>query len=308
MPHKMARVSMHSLYRFCEPRPLLRLVWGAVFAAAAGIVPAAQTPQQAAASDLDQTLHRVGRRLEQWYSRAQTVVSQETVWIQPLRADMSPADIPRRLAFELRVDWNPSRTGAAAVPEANVLRQPLGGQEQVLGDPGCIDPKPVSPEPLGILLPARHAESAFTLRGTARVNDRRALVIDYRGLSTVPPDIQWTGECVSVGLHGQSRGRIWVDAETYDVLRMSDRLVGTFELAVPREVVRRGAAPTMVIERAESTIRYRHVQFDDPREVLILPEAIDAVSVWRGTTVRRYRISQRFSSYRRYLTDARLLN
>jgi len=299
---------MDSLFRCCEPRPFPRLVWAVVFAAVAGVVPAAQTPRQAADPDLDQTLRRVGRRLEQWYSRAQTVVSQETVWIQPLRADMSPADFPRRLAFELRVDWNPSRTGTAELPEANVLRQPLGDQKRVLGDPGCIDPKPVSPEPLGILLPARRAESAFTLRGTARVNDRRALVIDYRGLSTVPPEIEWTGECVSVALHGQSRGRIWVDAETYDVLRMNDRLVGTFELAVPREVVRRGAAPTMVIERAESTIRYRQVQFDDPREVLILPDAIETVSVWRGTTVRRYRISQRFSGYRRYLTDARLLD
>jgi hypothetical protein len=303
----MARVFVHSLSRFCE-RPLPRLVWAAVFAAAAGVVSAAQRPQQAADLDLDQTLGRVGSRLEQWYSRAQTVVSQETVWIQALGADMSPADFPRRLAFELRVDWNPSRTGAASPPEANVLRQPLGGQEQAPGEPGCIDPKPVSPEPLGILLAARRAESTFTLRGTARVNDRRALMIDYRGLSTVPPEIEWAGECVSVALHGQSQGRIWVDAETYDVLRMSDRLVGTFELAVPREVVRRGAAPTMVIERAESTIRYRHVQFDDPREVLTLPEAIDTVSVFRGTTVRRYRISQRFSGYRRYLTDARLLN
>jgi hypothetical protein len=285
------------------------LICAAAVAAVASVVSAAQTPQRDTNADLEETLLRVGRRLEQWYSRAQTVVSEETVWIQRLRADMSPADVPRRLAFELRVDWNPSRTNAKGVPEANVLRQPLDDQRQAgRDDAGCVDPKPVSPEPLGILLRTRRAESEFSLGGTTRINGRRALVLDYRGRNTVPPEIQWTGECVSVALHGRSRGRIWVDAATYDVLRMNDRLVGTFELAVPRELVRRGAAPTMIIEQAESTIRYRHVQFDDPREVLTLPEAIDSVAVWRGTSVRRYRVSQRFSGYRRYLTDARLLD
>ena len=305
MPHTMARVVRHTGRLFGLPR----LVWAAGLAAAAGIVPAAQTPQQAVNANLDQTLLHVGRQLEQWYSRAQTVVSEETVWIQPLRADMSPADFPRQLAFELRVEWDPSRTSAAGLPEAYVLRQALAEQRQAArDDPGCLDPKPVSPEPLGILLPARRAESEFTLRGTARVNDRRALVIDYRGRATVPPNVQWTGECVSVALHGRSRGRIWVDAETYDVLRMNDRLVGTFQFDVPEEFVRRGAASTMIIEQAESTIRYRRVHFENPREVLTLPEAIDSVAVWRSNAVRRYRVSQRFSGYRRYLTDARLLD
>jgi hypothetical protein len=270
---------------------------------------AAQTPQPRTDANLEETLLRVGRRLEEWYSRARTVVSHETVWIQPLRADMSPVDVPRRLAFELRVDWDPGRSGTGALPEATVLRQALGPEGRAeRDDPGCVDPKPVSPEPLGILLTARRAESEFTLGRRARVNDRPALVIDYRGRSTVPPEIQWTGECVSVALHGRSRGRIWVDAETYDVLRVTDRLVGTFELDVPRELQRRGAAPTMTIESAESTIRYRHVQFDNPRELLMLPEAVDSVTVWRGAGVRRYRISQRFSDYRRYLTGGRLLN
>ncbi|MGH7339397.1 MAG: hypothetical protein ACREKH_02815 [Candidatus Rokuibacteriota bacterium] len=305
----MARVFMDNLRPRRGPGRLPWLVWAAVFASSAGVVvPSAQIPQQAGDADLEQTLLRVGRRLEQWYSRAQTVVSEETVWIQPLGADMSPSDVPRRLAFELRVDWDPSRTSAAGEPEATVLRQALGLERGAArSDHGCVDPKPVSPEPLGILLPARRGESSFTPGGTAQVNDRRALVIDYRGLGTLPPVIHWSGECVSVALHGRSRGRIWVDAETYDVLRLSDRLVGTFELPVPQELVRRGAAPTMIIERAETTIRYRHVQFEDPREVLTLPDAVDTVAIWRGTAVRRYRISQRLSRHRRYLTDARLL-
>lgn len=292
--------------------PAGRLIWAALLAVAVGMVgmpSAAQTLQPA--DDLEQTLRRVGRRLEQWYSRAQTVVSRETVWIQPLRADLTPVDFPRRLAYELRVDWDPEREDAAGAPQANVLREVLSVNgrppESDRSGPGCVDPKPVSPEPLGLLLPARLDESEFSLVGTGQVSGRATLLIDYRGLATVPPDIQWTGECVSLTLHGRSRGRVWVDAETYDVIRMDDRLVGTFEFDVPREYVRRGAARRMTIERAESSTRYRRVRFEDPDEALMLPEAIDTVTVLRGSGVQRFRISQRFSEYRRYVTGARLL-
>lgn len=286
-----------------------RLIWAAVLAVAAGVPAAAQMPEPG--DPLGGTLLRVGRRLEQWYSRAQTVVSRETVWIQPLRADLSPVDFPRRLAYELRVAWDPDRTDEAGTPRPSVLREVLsidGRPARDLSDLGCVDPKLVSPEPLGILLPARLGESEFALVGTGRMNGRPTLMIDYRGVAAVPPDIRWTGECVSVTLHGRSRGRIWVDAERYDVLRMDDRLVGTFEFDVPREYVRRGAARRMIIERAESSIRYRRVQFENPDEALMMPEAIDTVTVLRGSGVQRFRISQRFSEYRRFLTDARLLH
>ena len=297
---------MHAIYRFLRAGGLrpARLIWVAVLAAAAVLPSAAQTPVPG--DELGQTLLRVGQRLERWYSRAQTVVSRETVWIQPLRADLTPVDFPRRLAYELRVAWNPDLTGSAGAPQPSVLRETLnvGGRPD---DPGCVDPKPVSPEPLGILLPARLGESEFSLAGPGRVSGRPALLIDYRGLAAVPPDIRWTGDCVSVTLHGQSRGRLWIDADSYDVLRMDDRLVGTFEFDVPREYVRRGAARRMIIERAESSIRYRQVQFEDPHEALMLPDAIDTVTVLRGSGVQRFRISQRFSEYRRFLTDARLV-
>lgn len=290
------------------PVRLGRLIWAAGLALGVAASGAAQAPPPA--GDLAEALLRVGRRLEQWYSRAQTVVSTETVWIQPLRADLTPVDLPRRLAYELRVAWDPEETGSARTSRPSVLRQvlsvngrPARGEE----DPGCVDPKPVSPEPLGILLPARLSESEFSFAGVGRTDGRRTLLLDYRGRAAQPPDIIWADECVTVSLPGRSRGRIWIDAETYDVLRMDDRLVGSFEFDVPREYVQRGAAPRMAVERAESSIRYRPVRFDDPSEILLLPHAIDTITVLRGSGVQRYRISQRFSGYRRFLTDGRLL-
>lgn len=280
-----------------------------MLAGLAAAPPAAQSRRPA--PDLEDTLLRVGSRIEEWYARAQRIISRETVWIQPLRADLMPGDVPRRLAFDLRVAWEPERTGPRGIPEASVLREMLsinGRPARESTDPGCVDPKPVSPEPLGLLLPARQRDSEFSLAGTSRVDGRTAVMVDFRGRSTLPAEIQWTEQCVSVSVPGRSRGRIWIDAERYDVLRFDDRLIGQFEFDVPREFVRRGAAASMVIERAESSIRYKRVEFHDPPETLFLPASIDTVTVIRGRITQRTRITQRFTDHRRFLTDGRILN
>ena len=267
----------------------------------------AEPPPQ---SEFDDTMSRLSRRIEQWYARAASIMSTENVWIQPLRADMSPLEFPRRLAFELRVEWDPARSDARGAPIANVVREPMriNGRLPSTSDPGCMDPKPVSPEPLAMLLPARLHEAVFTPAGTARVEGRAAIMIDYRGNPSLPDEITWTDECVSLLLPGRSRGRLWVDAETFDVLRVDDRLVGTFSFEVPRAQVRRGASRSMVIERADSSIRYRRVAFSDPEESLWLPASIESVTVIRGAGTQRTRITQRFSDYRRFLTAGRLVD
>jgi hypothetical protein len=282
-------------------------------ALAAGVVPAPTAAQREAIpqGELGKTLALVGQRVESWYGRAQSVVSRETVVIQPLRSDSTPADIPRRLVFELRVGWEADPESPAGPAVASVLRQPVsvGGRPARPGqESGCMDPKPVSPEPLAMLLPERLRESEFSAAGLGREGRRSALMIDFRGVIAAPPSITWTGECVSVSLPGRSRGRVWVDASTYDVLRIDDRLIGSFTLDVPRDQVRRGAASTMVIERAETSIRYRRVEFQNPHEALMLPASIDTLTVIRGVTTQRVRMTQRLSDYRRFLTGGRIVD
>jgi hypothetical protein len=289
---------------------MLRWFLGLVLVAGGTSAPMS-AQQQRPSGDLTKTLALVGQRVESWYRRAQSVVSRETVVIQPLRADSTPSGVPRRLVFELRVGWEADPDKPEGPLVASVLRQPVGPRWRSSGGgeaAECMDPKPVSPEPLAMLLPERLSESEFSAAGTGRVDRRAALMIDFRGIVASPPSVTWTGECVSVSLPGRSRGRVWVDAATYDVLRIDDRLVGEFTLDVPREQVRRGAAPTMVIERAESSIRYRQVEFQDPQEALILPTSIDTLTVIRGVATRRVRITQRFSDHRRFLTGGRMVD
>ena len=80
-----------------------------------------------------------------------------------------------------------------------------------------------------------------------------------------------------------------------------------FDFRVPREHQRRGSPTFMTIERADSSIRYRRVTFEDPAETLMLPVEVDTVTVIRGGSIQRTRITQRFSGFKRFIGDARIV-
>jgi hypothetical protein len=254
-------------------------------------------------------LTRVGERVERYYGRAQSIVSEETVRLEPLGHDLLwDGTHVRRLVYELRVAWGPTTDGKA--PEASVLRQlvSVNGRPAREGDePGCMDPKPVSPEPLAMLLPGRQSDYRFTHAGTRRTRGASTVMLDFKSMNPGPPDIQWKGECVSVDLPGRWRGRVWLDEATGDVVRLDEQLIGMFDLPAPKEHVRRGSASSMTIERVNSSIQYRAVAFEDPHETLMLPESIVTLQVVRDSGSPRLRIMQTFSKYRRFVTDARIV-
>lgn len=288
---------------------MLRL--GATLTLAVGLAaaPAAQEPVRGA--DAAVTIERVGARVVEWYARAQSIVATEDVWITPLRVDMSRAEPPRRLGYELRVAWEPDSTAPGALPEPSIVRQVLsinGRPPRAGEEPQCMDPKAVSPEPLMMFLPAERGDFKFTHAGTARVDGRPAMTIDYKAIVDGDPTITWTKQCVNVSLPGRAFGRVWVDAETYDVLRIDEHLAGLFEFDVPLEQQRQGGARSMIIERADTSIRYRRVHFRDPDDTLLVPAQIDSTTVIRSGTIRRTHISQRFSGYRRFIGDVRILD
>ena len=289
--------------RVHRPSPYAALVVGLAI-----VLPAATRSEPA--TDLTALLTRVGQRVEQYYVRAQSIVARETVRIQPLGPDLSPVGFGRRLAYELRVAWNP-QPAPGTLPEATVLREILtvnGRGPRQSDDAACMDPKPVTPEPLGMLLASRRAEYVFSFAGTTRNMDGRpAVMLDFKPVAAGEADIQWEEKCVTISLPGRSRGRIWIDAATDDVLRLDDHFVGLFEFRVPPKLAGLSGQSHMVVERADSSIRYRPVEFRDPDERLILPALIDTVTLIRGAGMPRVRITQQLSDYRRFLTDGRLV-
>src|SRR5262245_52009885 len=73
---------------------------------------------------LDEALARTGRRVEEYYARARTIVATERVLIQPLSADLLSTGLGRRLVYELRVEWEPPLSGEPA-GTASVVRRLL---------------------------------------------------------------------------------------------------------------------------------------------------------------------------------------
>lgn len=277
-------------------------------ATTAALSPGGVNAQSAGGSPVDVALARVGARVQRYFETAQSVVSTETVLIQPLSRSFAPEGRPRRLVYELRLAWEAPREGS--VPEASVVRRLLtaDGRAAKPGDePGCLDPQPVTPEPLAMLLPTRRGEYAFTVGRRSRVGAREVTVVNYRALARGEPEVRWTGDCVHVSVAGRTRGRLWVDAATDDVVRLEEQLVGPVVIPVPREHAGPGDVREMRIERADTSIRYAAVDFREPDETLLLPSRIETLSVFTGSGVPRLRTVQTFSGYRRFLAESRLL-
>ena len=266
--------------------------------------------QPRSAPDVSAMLMRIGERVQEYYARALSVVCLENVSLRRLGPDLTSDGSPvRRLVFELRIGWQPPASGSGP-PEASILRQIVtidGRPPRPKDTPGCMDPKSVSPEPLAILLPDQQHEYEFRFAGTTRVNGRAVTMLDYRARATAPAEVTWRDDCVSIELPGQSRGRVWADPATGEVLRLDESLAGIFEFRVPNEYQRVGGAPTMVIERADTSIRYRPVAFREPDETLMLPASVETVQVIRHSGAPRVRKTQVFSNYRRFVTEGRVI-
>ena len=273
---------------------------GVLVLVAAGITAKAQ-------GDLPTVLQRISDRVERYYGRAQSIVCMERVMVQPMRHDMTPDGFAKVLEFELRIDWDAAAENERPL-EARVLRELRkvnGRVPRPNYEPGCLDPKSGSLEPLAFLLPHNRADYTFAWNGVGRLKDRRTMMVDYRARMAGAVEGKWKGDCVSIDAPGRTKGRIWIDETTHDVLRLDESLTSQFEYRVPREHWGVAGPQTWVIERADSSIRYRPVVFTDPDETVLLPESIDVVTVFRGA--QSYRISQTFSGYKRFMTGGRIV-
>jgi hypothetical protein len=288
---------------------LLHVLMVLSMALSVAALPAA-TEEPAGPASVPGLMTRIGERIEQYYARARSIMSEETVRLEPLGRDLLPdGSHVRKLVFELRVAWDAATEGAAP-PEATVVRQLISvdGRPPRAGDePGCLDPKSVSTEPLAMLLSGRQHEFAFIWRDAGRTDGRPSVTLDYKSVNPQPPDVTWKGQCVSIELPGRTRGRVWVDRTTADVLRLDEQLTGAVEIRVPSAQARLGSPTTLIVERADSSIRYRPVAFHDPEETVMLPESIESVQVIRNSGAPRIRIVQKFSNYKRFITGGRII-
>lgn len=264
--------------------------------------------------DVSVVLARVGERLEHYYKRIQNILCTETLTAQDISSDLSPIGFARVVESELRVEADGGGEGDGAVTtDAKVVRlvQKINGRAPKPKEKeGCYDPNPLSPEPLAFLLPAGRGDYAFTWGGFGKGKDQHLMIIEFRSSESGPGEItEPEGKregCLSLTVPGRTEGRIWVDASTHDVVRMEERLVARTDLRVPFVMQRRHNLPYLLsIDRYTRYFRYKPVSFEDPAEVIVLPESIEELTVLRGAGSHRTR--QVFSEYKRFVTNARLI-
>ncbi|HUQ86787.1 MAG TPA: hypothetical protein VM096_04455 [Vicinamibacterales bacterium] len=287
------------------------LATAALFVALAASLSARQRP----AIDVSSVLQRAGDKVSEFFARAQSIMCLEKVMLQKLSSGYSADGPARQVESELRLSWEPSPDNPTPT-EARTLRQVLrvnGSTPRKKDYDNCTTPEQNDSEeqPLSLLLPAQREKYTFTYGGSDLVDRRNAIVINFREIKkpTVGVSVQDDNEdCLSFQIDGGMRGRIWIDAETHDVLRLDQSLSGLIEIPLPRKVTRRpGVNPSWTMERLDMSIRFRRVSFDDPTETLVLPVESSKLEIIRGAASGRLRTSTRYLSYRRFITGARVV-
>jgi hypothetical protein len=259
---------------------------------------------------------RVGERIAEYYHRAQNVICTEKSTVQPIGFNYSPYGFPRTVESELHVEADAS--DGDSMPEAKVVREirKVNGRPPRERDQkdrsGCTDPNPLSTEPLAFLLPKNRGDYVFTAAGTGKDKDRPAFLIDFMSANRkskpeLVEDEHGHEDCFDWSGPIATKGRVWVDASTYDVLRVERRIGGPVDVRVPSRLQKRyNFSSWVTIEREDLTIRYKSVAFREPEETLLLPESIESLIVVHGG-LESTRRTQTFTDYRRFLTGGRLV-
>jgi hypothetical protein len=263
--------------------------------------------------DVPALLQRAGERVTEYFARAQSIVCIEKVALQPLTTGFS-ADGPARLVeSEKRLSWQP--TPENPIPtEAKTLRQVLrvnGGKPRKNDYKNCTTPEQNNTEeqPLSMLLPHQRMKYTFAFDRRDTIDGRDAIILAYREIRTPAVDVAMVADkedCVSFDIEGGTRGRIWIDSATFDVLRLDSGLSGLVTIPLPKKAARRpGVEPYWTAERIDTSIRFKRVSFQDPEETLVLPTTSSTLQIIRGTG--RLRTSTQYISYRRFMTGGRVI-
>jgi hypothetical protein len=265
-------------------------------------------------TELAALLERAGKQVERYFARAQSLICREVVRLQPLSAGWSSDGLGRTVESELRLAWTPSLDGAAAT-EAQTVRELIrvNGHKPRNNDwKNCTTPEQQSTEtqPLSLLLPVERSKHRFALAGKARIDGRDAILVDFWRLAKASVEasmVEGRDDCVSFDVDGGMRGRLWLDAETDEVLRLDQSLNGMVEIQLPRQAARYQSPPYWTLERWDISIQFKRMSFTNPDETLVLPASMSSIQVTRGAGTPRLRTMTEYVEYKRFLTGGRIV-
>src|SRR5262245_25054923 len=227
---------------------------GCLIVAMAAVATLGVSAQSPAAPEMPSLLARVGGRIEEFYKRVQSLVCVEKVTAQPIRRDMAPEGFARVLEYDLRVEMASADDLEADANFARELRKVNGHapRKYDLDDRNtCLDPNPITPEPLSFLLSRNRGEYVFTWVGFGKGKDANTLMFDYRPVKTEKAqfleDEKGREDCFQIALPTERTGRVWVNAVTYEVLRIEQHLAGRVDVRIPWAFQRKKNLPDLIV-------------------------------------------------------------
>ncbi len=234
------------------------------------------------------------------YDRISTIVCEERVVQQEVRPNLTPVGRPRVTVYELRVSRDENVTAGEGRFRVERTLQTVNGRPARNRERAeCTDPKTGTPEPLEFLLAANQPGYEFTAAPAGDEPGTQAL--DFAETPPRRVRITWDDNCFNAR-GGGTQGRVWFDPDTFDVVRIDARLPRPFPVPVPPGL---GGIRTQIrVERSDIRLRFTRVRFEDPEEVVMLPESIETTTVFRGAP--SLHVIQTLGNFRRFLAETKI--
>lgn len=275
----------------------------------------AQEPEAAQAVDerLERILEKVGEGVEKYQTELFRIAFTETLTQQELREDMTP-----KKSKEHVFDTIVARE-ALSEEEDDYYPNPVRRIRTIDGKPAKRAKRSdaaafTSVSSLVFLLPKNRKEFRFTLEGEEQFEGRRAYRIRVLRPGEGPPRVEWQTGIVGYrfSVFAPTVNLLWVDAETFDVLRYESHLAEPFEFQGPRPVSlgfgRVGASRRFKLKVNDYAVNFRRERFKDPEQTLLVPVAAEWLRVIEGASKPRLRAALRFSDYRRFRSDVKIID
>ena len=224
--------------------------------------------------DLTSLMARVRERIAKYYTELQSLAWTQKAHREILNKDRTPKEKPRDLVFDSIIHLQPPTPPDTGVPfyirEQSQLRIVDGKPVKKGEKPKDTDPINAGLGSLGIFLAtdSRAPGYSYSHAGTGELNDRKVVLVDIVSAQRTPPRVDIDKKFVGFGVRYNleifgiqyNKGRLWIDAENYDVLR-SEWRSDPFEFEVKGDKYRHEISMTQ---------RFRLMQFENPDRTILV--------------------------------------
>jgi len=254
--------------------------------------------------DVSGLLERIGERVRSYYDRLTTIACTEAVTQVELKPNMSPFGKPHEFVYDVIVTREPTHSDDTDLPvhAERQIKSIDGRSVEKQDQPGCTDPKAHFDEPLAFLLPANRGRYRFTTGASGSASE--GTVVGFTEIEAPRTTVTWKANCFTAD-GGRSTGQVWIDGGSGDVMRLETHLAEPFRIPAPRVALLPTPRP-LTVEQSDTTVRFRRIPFENPNEILLLPESIVTVTSVRGAEKPRLRTTQTFTNFRRFMTEAKV--